>query len=172
MASITDIMPIGVAGTTGSGMFSSSALMGDLNGGYVGLPGAAAGLPSTSHDPTFDLGNIGGSGSSGASRSPWDILTDLSSMGSSIIGNPTGVDSAIGTSTGTSNANTTENPGGTQTNNPGSPSGAGTGSAALTIWQRLSNYKYDIFAVILGVVFIIIGAAQMAKSAGVPMVAA
>ena len=171
MASITDIMPIGVAGTTGSGMFSSSSLMGDMSGGFVGLPGTSSPV-AVGSDSTFDLGNIGGGGSSGSSTSPWNILTDLSSMGASIVGNPTGVDSSIGTSTGTSNANTTENPGGTQTNNPGSPSGAGTGSAALTIWQRLASYRYDIFAVILGVIFIIIGAAQMAKSAGVSVVPA
>lgn len=137
----TPIIPDGIGGlSTGSGMFSSSTLQNDLSDAFVGLPGS---------------GSTSASGST-AGSSIWDILGDQSSLGTGT-GNPSTAASAIGTTTGTSNSNTTANPGGT---NPG-----GSGSGILA---TIEKYKYNIFAVILGVIFVIIGAVQMAKASGMP----
>jgi hypothetical protein len=147
----------GAIGDYVGGAPTTSILSNDLN--------SSVGLPSgTTASNSIDLGT----GSSWSPGSWWDILTDQSSMGV-VQGNPTSADSAIGVSQGTSNTNTYENPGGTQSNNPGSPSGSGTGNGS-TLLSSLEKYKYDIFAVVLGIIFVIIGAAQMARVSGMPAV--
>lgn len=149
---LSDIFPLGVTNeSTGNGMFSSSSLLGDLSGGYVGLPGST-GTNGTTTAATSSVAGMFGSA--------MDILGGLSSIGT-VVNDPTSVNSSIGVTQGTSNANTYENPGGTVANNPASPITSGSGS---TLLDTLNKYKYNIFAVVLGVIFIIIGAAQMAKS--------
>jgi hypothetical protein len=138
--------------TTGSGAFSASQLLGDLTGNYVGFPSS-----STTSLPTGTAGGGTGTSNSSSASSIWDILTDQSSLGTGTE-NPSTAASAVGTSSGTSTANTTANPGGT---NPG---GSGQGNA---IWAALTKNMYNIFAVVLGVIFVIVGAVQMAKATGV-----
>jgi hypothetical protein len=148
----------------------------------VGLPGTSSGgawnvspLPSSMpSDESISLPGIAGLGgglASSVSAAPtgndtniWDILTDQSAMGTGYE-NSNAAASAIGTANGTSNANSITNPGGS---NPGS-TGTGTsnaGSGFSSIWASITSNMYNIFAVVLGIVFVIIGASSMAKSAG------
>jgi hypothetical protein len=92
------------------------------------------GYSSTQDVPGLPSGTPGGDLSNySVGNSPLDVLGDQSALGTSI-GNPTVSSSAVGTTTGSSNANTLANPGGTNQggNNLWSQLGAWLKSIALS----------------------------------------
>lgn len=125
--------------------------------GAIGSTGSGA-FSSSTLSSDVGGGFVGLPGGSSA----LDILGDQSSLGTGV-GNPSTAASAVGTTTGTNDTNSLTNPGGT---NPG---GSGSSGFFTQLQAWFTSHGANILAIVLGVVFIIIGAVGLSKSAGVSL---